>query len=248
MVFVENANPLESSELESTLAKYSPFLAEAKKRLLITLCVFAATTIAGFFLYENIIRFLIEILSLKGINIVFTSPFQFISLAMSCGMAVGFIITIPLTTIQILSFLRPALKEKEFRMMIKFLPFSVILFLIGFAFGTLIMRWQIQIFLQKSVSLGIGNILDISRLLTTVMLTSVFMGLAFEFPLVLLLLLRLGIVKRQQLSKIRLWIYLGSFVFAILLPLDSILGDVLLSLPLIILFELTLLLSRFGKN
>jgi len=129
-------------------------------------------------------------------------------------------------------------------MLIWFLPFSLFLFLTGFLFGFLIMKWQIQIFLARSVSIGIGNILDISRLLTIVLLTSAFMGIGFEFPIVLLLLMRFGIIKHQQLAQKRPWIYLGSFIFAVLLPPDSILADILLSLPLIILFEFTLLLNR----
>ena len=110
------------------------------------------------------------------------------------------------------------------------------------------MKWQIEIFLNRSVSLGIGNILDISSLLTTVIITSALMGIGFQFPLVLLLLMRIGIIKPHQLSKARKWVYLGSFLFAILLPPDSILADVLLSLPLIILFEITLILNRIFER
>jgi sec-independent protein translocase protein TatC len=238
---VEN---LENLELGRIVNKYYPFLVEVRKRILITVVVFFASTLFGFFFYENIIRFLIEILGLKTVNIVFTSPFQFINLAISCGIASGIILSFPLLLIQVLFFLKPALQRKEFRMVLRFIPVSFILFLIGFAFGALIMRWQIEIFLSKSVSLGIGNILDISRLLSTVIMTSALMGISFEFPILLLLLMGLGIVKRKFLSKIRPWFYLGSFLFAILLPPDSILADILLSLPLIILFELTLILSR----
>lgn len=237
-------SPPESSEIKATIDKYSPFFAEARKRLVFTLCVFAAATLSGFFFYEKIIKFLINVLSLEGINIVFTSPFQFINLAFSTGIACGLIVSFPLLVAQILSFLKPALREKEFKMVIRLLPFSLLLFLTGLIFGFFIMKWQIAIFLDRAEALGIGNILDISRLLTTVLITSALMGIGFEFPILLTLLLRLGIVKRQKLSKSRKWIYLGSFVFAILLPADSILADILLALPLIILFELTLILSR----
>jgi len=106
------------------------------------------------------------------------------------------------------------------------------------------MKWQIQIFLAKSTSIGIGNVLDISKLLTTVLLTSALMGVGFQFPIVLLLLLRLGIVKPHQLSKYRPWIYLGAFIFAIILPPDSILADILLTLPFIFLFEFALVMNR----
>lgn len=150
----------------------------------------------------------------------------------------------PLLIYQFYSFLRPALRIKEYKMVVGFLPFSIALFLIGFSFGFLIMKWQIKIFLTQSVSLGIGNILDISRLLSTVLLTSIFLGIGFQFPIILLLLMRIGIIQHQQISKQRLWVYLGSFIFAVLLPADSILADIFITLPLILLFELTLILNR----
>ncbi len=242
---MDNTKSSETSDLNVLIAKYSPFFNEIKKRLFFTAAVFLASTILGFVFYERMIRFLIEILSLKGINIVFTSPFQFISLAISCGIATGLVIVFPLLLYQIMSFLKPALREKEYRMVIRSIPVSIILFLTGFTFGFLIMKWQIQIFLTNSLSLGIGNVLDISRLLNTVILTSTLLGVGFQFPIVLLLLLRIGIVKPEQLSKRRLWVYLGSFFFAVLLPADSILADILLALPLIVMFELTLILNSF---
>lgn len=202
----------------------------------------------GFFFYEKIIKFLIDLLSLQGINIVFTSPFQFINLSISCGVATGLVVAFPFLVTQVLSFLRPALRKKEFRVVTRFLPFCLILFLIGFTFGALIMKWQIEIFLTRSVALGIGNVLDISRLLSIVLLTSALMGVGFQFPLVLLLLIKLGVIDRRQLAKKRAWVYLGSFIFALLLPPDSILADILLTLPLVILFELTLILSYFLKR
>lgn len=241
---MENIKSSETSELNALISKYSPYLAEIRKRILITLSVFAVASLSGFIFYERIIKFLIELLSLKGLNVVFTSPFQFINLAISCGVASGLVLVFPLIIYQILSFLRPALRFKEYRMVVRFLPISLILFLAGFVFGFLIMKWQIQIFLARSVSLGIGNILDISRLLSTVLLTATLMGIGFQFPIILLLLMRIGVIKHHHLAKQRPWVYLGSFIFAVLLPPDSILADVLLTLPLVILFEITLISNR----
>lgn len=222
--------------------KYAPFIKEVKTRIVRTLLLFVLTTIIGFIFYESIIKFLIQVLGLTGINIVFTSPFQFINLAISCGVATGLICTFPLIISQVLSFLRPALKSNEFKLIRKYIPFSLTLFLIGFVFGALIMKWQIELFLQSSINLGIGNILDISKLLSTVLLTSAFLGVGFQFPVVILALARLGLIQRGSLSKHRKWVYLAALAFAILLPVDSILADIILSMPLIILFEATLLM------
>lgn len=241
---MENIKPLWSPEFKVAFDKYSHFFVEVRKRAVFTFVVFAVTTFSGFIFYDKIIKFLVDLLSIKGINIVFTSPFQYINLAIACGVAFGIIITFPLLIVQILSFLKPALERKEYKTVLGLLPFSLVLFLVGFIFGAIIMKWQIGIFLDRSVTLGIGNILDISKLLNTVILTSILMGVGFQFPIVILLLLRLGIFKRNQLAAQRKWVYLASFIFAILLPPDSILADIFLSLPLIILFEVTLIIGR----
>lgn len=241
---MENINPPETSELNELLSRFSPIFSEVRKRILVTVFVFLASTVAGFVYYEKIIKIFIDILDLRGINIVFTSPFQFINLAISCGIATGLVITFPLLIYQILSFLRPALRAREFKMIVGFLPFSIFLFLIGFSFGILVMKWQILLFLSQTEALGIGNILDISKLLSTVLLVSSLMGIAFQFPIVILLLTRIGIIKLSQLRKYRLRIYFGFLIFTILLPPDSVLIAFSLALPLVIMFELTLISIR----
>ncbi|OGH13608.1 MAG: hypothetical protein A2687_05600, partial [Candidatus Levybacteria bacterium RIFCSPHIGHO2_01_FULL_38_26] len=243
-----NIKPSETSQLSESIRKYSPYLFEIRKRLLITMSFFGVSSIVGFVFYERIIRFIIDLLSLNDVNIVFTSPFQFINLAINSGIATGLTLTFPLLIYQILSFLKPALKKFEYKMLVKFMPFCIILFLSGFSFGIYVMKWQIQLFLAKSVSLGIGNILDINHLLNTVLFISVLMGIAFQFPIIIIFLTRLGIVTRNQLSKKRRWVYLGSLIFVILLPLDSILADFLLVFPLVVLFELTLVLARLYEK
>lgn len=217
---------------------------EVKKRLFFTVSVFFIGMIGGFIFYEKIILFIINLLDLKGINIVFTSPFQFLNLAFSCGLVSGLVLAFPLIISQILSFLRPALKENEYKTVLYMVPFGIILFLIGFSFGAFIMKWQIQIFLGRSTTLGIGNILDISKLLSVVLITSAIMGVGFQSPIVLLTLMRMKILKEGQVAKQRLWVYLGAFIFALLLPIDSVIADLILTLPLVLLFEVTLILHR----
>lgn len=245
---MDKITTLESPELDELIKKYSPFFAEIRKRIFVTVLVFSFSTLLGFIFYEKIIKFLIDILKLQGINIVFTSPFQFINLAISCGVFTGVVIVFPLVIYQLMSFLKPALKPREYKMVAGFLPFSIILFLLGFISGFVVMKWQIQMFLSTSVSLGIGNILDITRLLSTVLLTAILLGLGFQFPIILFCLLRLGVIRSEQLTRQRMWVYLGSFLFSILLPADSILADIIITIPLILMFELTIFLHRIFEK
>ena len=153
---------------------------EVKRRVFFVLSIFIIATFIGFSFYEQIVKFMVDFLSLEGVNIVFTSPFQFINLAISSGVITGLIAAFPLIIAQVLAFLKPALKKKEYKIILGFLPFAIILFLIGFTFGALIMKWQVEIFLGRSASLGIGNVLDISHLLSIVLITSALMGIGFQ--------------------------------------------------------------------
>lgn len=245
---MDETNLLDTSKLTELAARYKPFVVEVKRRVVRVVATFFAATILGFVFYEQIIRMLIALLNLDGVNIVFTSPFQFINLAVSCGLATGLVIVFPFLIFQILSFVRPALKRPEFRMLKSLIPFSVFLFLIGFILGVIVMRWQIEIFTTKSQLLGIQNILDFSSLLSTILVTSALLGVGFQFPIVLIILQHYDIVSRKQLAKGRKWVYLGSFIFALLLPPESIIADVFLSLPLIFLFELSLVLGSMFKR
>ena len=235
----------ESDEISSLISKYSPFFKEIKKRFIVTLVIFILALIAGFIFYENIIRFIVGLLRLDGVNIVFTSPFQFLSLAMTSAMLVAIIVVLPLIIYQIMSFLRPALRRNEFKIIVTFIPFSIILFVSGFGFGLVIMRYIIEIFYQKSLELNIGNFLDISNLLSQVLITSALMGLAFQFPIILTILIRLEIISYKFLENYRLWAYIASLIFAAFLPPTDLLSLFLLCLPLVFLFEVTIIINKY---
>lgn len=230
--------------MKEEIKLYFPFLEEIRRRLLFVIFVFLASSIIGFFYYEKLVSIILKIVRLSGINIVFTSPFQFINLAISSAFLVGLVVCFPLVIIQILSFLKPALTPKEFRTIIYFLPVSFLLFVAGFGFGFFIMKYIIALFYQKSQELNIGNVLDVSKLLSQVILTSSLMGIASQYPIVITLLLNFKIIKFQTLTKQRPFIYVAALVFAALLPPTDILSLFLLTLPLVILFELTLLLNK----
>lgn len=235
----------ESDEISDLISKYSPFLKEIKKRFIVTLVVFVLALLAGFVFYEKIIKLIVNLLRLEGVNIVFTSPFQFLSLAMTSAMLVAIIVIFPLIIFQIMSFLRPALKKNEFKIITTFIPFSTILFACGFGFGLLIMRYIIEVFYQKSLELNIGNFLDISNLLSQVLITSTLMGLAFQFPIILTILIRLELISYKFLENYRLWAYVASLIFAAFLPPTDLLSLFLLCLPLVFLFELTIIINKY---
>jgi len=203
-----------------------------------------ATSFLGFVFYEKIIRFVLDVFRFEGINIVFTSPFQSINLAINSSLILAFTVIFPLITLQILSFLKPALRPKEYKTVLMILPLSIVLFITGFVYGIMIMKYVLQLFYQQSVGLGVGNFLDISSFLSQTLITAILLGLSFQFPLIMTFLLHFKVVKHHFLAKQRIFIYTGALVFATLLPPTDLLSLVLLFFPLALLFEVTLILNR----
>lgn len=230
--------------IQDSFNKYFPYLLEIRKRLLFIAALFIVSAALGFFYYEKIITTILSILQLGEINIVFTSPFQFFTLAINSGILVGLVITFPLILNQVLSFIRPALSKKEYKAIVALVPLTVLLFVLGFIYGVAIMKYVIAIFYQKSVELNIGNLLDINLLLSKIIMTGILMGISFQFPIVMTVLLRLKVVKYKQFIKQRFLAYTSAVVFAALLPPTDILSLLFLSLPLVLLFEITLILNK----
>lgn len=229
---------------QESVDKYFPYLMEIRKRLMFITALFILSGIFGFFYYEKLIRLILQIYNLDGVNIVFTSPFQFMSLAVSSGLLVGVIVIFPIIIYQFLSFMKPALTKKEYRIVLGLIPLSILLFIFGFSIGSVMMRYVVMLFYQKSLELEIGNYLDISQLLAQIITTSALMGLAFQFPIALTLLMRLKVVSYKMVAGQRILAYSCSIFFAALLPPTDVLSLLALTAPLILLFELTLILNR----
>lgn len=237
-------NTLLNEDLQASINRFYPFLLEIRKRLLFLICLFFVFGITGFIYYERIITLVLSIFKLQGVNVVFTSPFQFINLAISCGLISGIIAIFPLIITQLFSFLKPALRLKEYRLIVSLLPVSIFLFVLGFSFGATMMKYMIGLFLAKSTNLNIGNLLDVSALLSTILLTSALMDLAFQFPVVLTILLRLKVIKHEFIARQRPFAYCAGLIFAALMPPTDLVSLLLLTLPLVFLFEITLLLNK----
>ncbi|OGK27147.1 hypothetical protein A3D80_02935 [Candidatus Roizmanbacteria bacterium RIFCSPHIGHO2_02_FULL_40_13b] len=225
--------------------QYMPFLMEVRRRVVLIFAVFFIGSALGFIYYEAIIKIILTVFDFKGINIVFTSPFQFLNLAINTALLLGSILVFPLIVLQILLFIRPALTKKEFRLIVSLIPLSIILFIFGMVFGIVIMRYMIILFYEKSLQLHIGNFLDVSQFLSQVIITGLLMGIGFQFPIFLTILLKVKIIKYKALVDKRIFAYAISLLFAALLPPTDLLSLVFLTIPLILLFELTVILNRF---
>lgn len=224
--------------------KYLPYLIEIRRRLLFLLALFIIAGGIGFIYYQQIITSVLNLFRFPGVNLVFTSPFQFLGLALNTSLLLGTAIIFPVLTFQVIAFLKPALRKNEFRALITLLPISIVLFLIGFTYGILVMRYAVQLFYFQSEQIGVGNFLDIGNFLSQTMTTATLLALAFQFPIILAFLMHFKLISSKALAKKRFIVYFLGLVFVVLLPLNDLISDFFLLLPLILLFEATLLIGH----
>ncbi len=229
---------------DQIVSKYLPYLKEVQQKLLHVLLVFGVAGAVGFIYYQKIINLIMRIFKLEGINLVLTSPYQFIDLAVSTGLLTGLSLALPLLGYHLLGFVKPALKNKEYRLILKLYPFSLILFIAGFLFGAWIIQLIITLYARVSLEFSVDNLWDLSSFLSQILSTGILMALVFQLPIVISALLRLRVINLAVLKKSRKYVYTGILIFVALLPPNDIVSLIILTIPPLLLFELTLLLNK----
>lgn len=234
----------ELSGLDAIIIKYTPYLKELQTKLFTVFCVFLGGGVIGFIYYQQILSFIMHLFRMDNINLVLTSPYQFIDLAVNTGLLTGLIVALPLLGYYFLTFVRPALAKREYRLILRLYPLAIILFVVGFFFGGWIIQLIIDLYSQTTLEFSVNNLWDVSHFFSQILMTGISLALIFELPIVLTALLKLKLIKLAFLQKSRKFIYAGILIFVAFLPPNDIISLALLSIPPLLLFEITLLLNR----
>lgn len=231
-------------KINNLLSQYQPQIVEIRQILFRSLLSFLIGGGLGLFFNRKVILFLISQFDLKNVNVVLTSPYQFINLAVGISIIIGITTTIPVFVYYLLIFIRPALQAKEYNLIKKLIPTSIILFIVGCIFGIKIEQFVVSLYSQTTTDYALSNFWDIESFLSQVIIMCFTMGLIFELPIVLTILIKMKILSTKILAKQRHYVYAALTIFGVILPPTDILSLIMIILPLFLLFECTLLLNR----
>lgn len=232
------------SKINSLLTEYEPQILEIRKILFRSLLSFLIGSFFGLVFNKRIIVALMSLFDLEKVNVVLTSPYQFINLAVSIAIISGIITTIPIFIFYLLKYISPALKEDEFTLIKKLIPISIFLFLFGCFFGAKIEQYVISLYSQTTIDYSLSNYWDVEAFLSQFIIMSFTMGLVFQLPIILTILIKIKVLSTKVLSSQRRYVYSALTLFAVILPPTDILSLVMIITPLFLLFEGTLLLNR----
>ncbi len=231
--------------------------AELKKRLYISVAAILIATILAFAFYRPIQDF-VQRPAIDALERVRPEdPARLVQLDITEGwtvtakvsVLVGFAVAFPVVLYQVVMFVRPGLKGNERRTLYLLLPGGTLLFVAGAAFAYyLIIPPAIHFLLQFGGEIALVTP-RLSSYVTLVTTLTVWMGLIFEIPIAMFLLAKLGVLRPQGLSRQRRWVILFAFVLAaIVTPTVDPVTQTMVAAPVIVLFELGLLLTRLATR
>jgi sec-independent protein translocase protein TatC len=158
------------------------------------------------------------------------------------------VLTIPYTLYQLWAFIAPGLYKHEKKLAGPLVASSTILFYLGMAFAYFVVFPLIFAFFTATAPEGVAVMTDISRYLDFVIMLFIAFGIAFEVPIATILLVSMGATTPEKLASKRPYVIVGTFVIGMILTPPDIISQTLLALPMWILFEIGLILSKIMEK
>ena len=195
-------------------------------------------------------RPLADILQEQGGRMIFTALHEAFFTQIKMAFFIAIFVSFPLILVQVWRFVAPGLYKEEKAAFVPFLIATPVLFFMGGAmvyYLVIPLAWDF--FLSFQLSGGGGNLSievepRISEYLSLVMRLIFAFGLSFELPVVILLLAKAGMVTPEGLAGKRKYAILASFVMAAILTPPDVISQVMLAVPIILLYELSILAAR----
>ena len=234
------------SEIDESRAPLLDHLIELRRRLLYCIAALVVTFGIAMYFAEDIFGFLVHPLLAAGQDtVIYTEIFEAFFVQVKVAFFAAMMIAFPVIANQLWQFVAPGLYRKEKKALLPFLLATPLLLLLGAA-----MAYYIAIPMALHFLLGFDGVVGgvkrealpaIGHYLSFTMQFLFGFGLAFLLPVLLMLLERAGIVTRQQLVGARRYAIVAAFAIAAVLTPPDIGSQLLLAIPLVILYEFALI-------
>ena len=215
-------------------------LTELRKRLIWTAVTFLVTVLLSFIFVRDIYLWLSRDFEEK---LVILGPSDVVWIYLMIAGVISIAATIPMAAFQLWSFVKPALKPKEQKAAIPYIPAFFVLFVGGICFGYFVIFPMLLSFLQDMAG-DFETIYTAQKYFGFMINMTVPFGLLFEMPVIVLFLTKIGLLSPKRLVKFRKLSYFLLALIAIMITPPDIVSDILVIVPLFLLFEISVMLSR----
>jgi len=249
---------IDTPEVEMTFFEH---LEELRWRLIKSIVAVLIGAIISFFFSQEILDFLIqpfrEALAMhakmagetppESARLIFLAPTEGFMVSIKLAMFAGLFLSLPFVFYQVWKFLAPGLLEKEKKYIPRIVFFSTLFFLLGAAFCyTVVIRYGLNFLLGYQSPELVANI-SIKEYLRFVTLLILTFGIVFEMPILTFFLGRMGLVTPKLMREKRRYSIVLIFVLAALITPPDVFTQMMLALPLIILYETSIWVCKFAQ-
>ena len=248
---IDNKTQKEGGKKEPN-EKVMPFLdhlEELRRRLLKAIASVFILSIGSYFFSKQLMAILLRPNPDKGKLPIFLSPTEGFMIYIKISIFAGVILSLPVIFYQLWKFVSPGLYKKERKYTLLIVVFSTLFFLIGALFCYFVV---IPYGLNFLLGFGSGQIepnIQIKEYLKFVTLLILVFGIIFELPLLSFFLTKLGILTPEFLRTKRRYGIVTIFIAAaVLTPTTDIVSQLLLAVPLMILYEISIWVSKFASS
>ena len=243
--------PLLRTEMNNREQTILQHLRELRRRVAICVVALLIGSAVSFAFFEQIIEWLVrparDLQTGAGGQLVYTEVTELLTTSIKVSFVAGFVLAFPIILYQIIMFVAPGLTGREKRYLLGFLPGALLVFACGVGFAYFVMTPPALHFL---LTFGEGvavPLIKVSNIVNLMIRLLFWMGLVFETPLVMYLLAQIGLVDARKLSRFRrYWVVVAFVMGAIITPTFDRINQALVAVPLLVLYELGILLARLA--
>jgi len=236
-----------NSEAEMSFLEH---LEELRWRIIYSLIgIVVGTIIAWIFIDFLVDKILLLPARHSGIHLQNLKPFGQLFLYVEIAIIAGLVLSVPNVFYQFWKFISPALKEHEKKYVTLVVSFSTLCFLIGIVFAYYVMLPLTLKFAAQFGTKQIENNFAINEYFSIIISVMIGAGTIFELPMLSFLLSKLGILKPEFMKKFRRHaIVVILFLAAVLTPGTDPVSQVILAVPLVLLYEISILVSKLSQK
>ncbi|MEI7998441.1 MAG: twin-arginine translocase subunit TatC [Candidatus Omnitrophota bacterium] len=227
--------------LPGNFQSFLTHLDELRQRLVKVLICFILATLACYNFVGKIFPLLIK----PAGHLVFTSPLEAFSAYMTLAAVMGFLLSLPFTIYQIWAFVGGALRPHEKKFIAIFAPLSLLFFLLGVSFSYFVAIPLTYKFLMSFSSEFMQPMITVNNYMGFIANMLISFGITFELPLVLAFLAKIGIATPEFLCQKRRHAIMIILIVATIITPPDVVSQVLLAVPLVILYEVGIIFVRF---
>jgi sec-independent protein translocase protein TatC len=222
-------------------------LEELRKRILYSIICVGIFSIAGFFFAQYILDMIINQAQLQ--SVYFFAPLEAFTTHIKIAIFIGLFISFPFILYQSWAFIGPGLTKTEKKISLSYMFFGILLFLVGNLFGYFIL---IPLGLKFLLSFGsdyLQPLMNVGKYIGFIFWCLLGSGILFQLPLMLFFLIKLGVIDVKTVRKHRPEAIVVILILcAIITPTGDFFTLLLISIPLLLLFELSVLIAGLTQK